>query len=237
MYTFSRSDATVEIEEAVGILNWMATGLIAAMPARFGRHRPVMEKVALVGHSRGGKVVFALGLGVRKSMHRYSAIVGLDPVDGMDVGAQTNPPVLKFSEGALALGVPALLIGTGLGPVRRNALFPPCAPDGVSHGAFFTDVAAPAFHFVAPHHGHMDFLNDDCSGALGKLSSCVCKNGPARKPMRRFSGGIVVAFLQATFFGEAASLEAALQSPELAPIALDRPEQKGKLADCLNPKP
>lgn len=234
MYTISGSDAMVEIEEAAAILNWMPTGLIPAMPARMGSHRPNFEKVALVGHSRGGKVVFGLGLGVRKSVHQYSAIVGLDPVDGMGVGQQTNPPILKFSEGSLKVGVPTLLIGSGLGPIRKSFLFPPCAPDGVSHGTFYNDIAAPVFHFVASHHGHMDFLDDVCSGVIGKLSSCVCKSGPARQPMRRFTGGIVVAFLQAAFFGEAESLEAVLDSPELAPVALDRPEWKGKLAESFH---
>jgi chlorophyllase len=234
MYTVSGSDATVEIEEAVAILEWMPAGLIGAMPERFGRHRADFGRVALVGHSRGGKVVFGLGFGVRKSVHRYSAIVGLDPVDGTGVGAQTEPAVLRFREGALELGgVPALVVGTGLGAVRRNALFPPCAPEGVSHGAFFHDLAAPAVHVVASLHGHMDFLDDDCKGAIGKLSSCVCRNGPARKPMRRFAGGIVVAFLQAACLGEAASLDAALASPELAPVALARPEWKGKLAESF----
>lgn len=224
----------LEIEEAVAILNWMPAGLIPALPDSLSNHRPNFSKVALAGHSRGGKVVFGLALGLRNSNLQYSALVGLDPVDGMGIGAQTNPPILKFSENSLKLNVPTLLIGTGLGPLRKNFLFPPCAPEGVSHKAFYFDAAAPAFHLVASHHGHMDFLNDDCGGATGKLSYCVCKNGPARKPMRRFAGGIVVAFLQAAFFGEAESLESALGSPELAPISLERPEWKGKLVGAFD---
>lgn len=233
MYTIAGSDATSEIEDAVEILNWMPTGLVAAMPETFSKHRPNFKKVALVGHSRGGKVVFGLALGVRKSMHQYSAIVGLDPVDGMSIESQTHPPILRFAEGALNLGVPTLIIGSGMGALRRNFLFPPCAPDGVSHAAFYYDSAAPAFHFVASKQGHMDFLNDDCNGATGKLSYCLCKNGPTRKPMRRFSGGIVVAFLQAALDGRTSSLEAAIAHPELAPIPLERPECKGKLADAF----
>lgn len=233
MYTITGSDATQEIEDAVAILNWMPTGLVAAMPETLAKHRPNFKSVALVGHSRGGKVVFGLALGVRKSMHQYAAVVGLDPVDGMDIDNQTKPPILKFSEGSLDLNVPTLIIGTGLGPIKRNFLFPPCAPDGVSHAAFFFDSAAPALHFVASKQGHMDFLNDDCNGATGKLSYCLCKNGATRKPMRRFAGGIVVAFLQAAFYGKTEAIEAAIQHPELAPIPLERPECKGKLVDAF----
>jgi chlorophyllase len=233
MYTVSGSDATTEIEDAVAILNWLPTGLVAAMPEALAKHRPNFEKVVLVGHSRGGKVVFGLALGVRNSILQYSAIVGLDPVDGTAKGSQTNPPILRFSKNSLNLGVPTLIVGTGLGPVRKNFLFPPCAPDGVSHDAFYFDSAAPAFHFVASNHGHMDFLNDDCSGATGKLSYCVCKNGPARKPMRRFAGGILVAFLQAALFNNTSSLDAALAHPELAPVPLYPPECKGKFLDKL----
>lgn len=234
MYKLSGSDATTEIEDAVQILNWMPTGLVAALPETLSKHRPDFSKVALVGHSRGAKVVFGLALGVRNSILQYSAVVGLDPVDGMGIGQQTNPPILQFSEGSLNLGVPTLIIGTGLGPLRKNFLFPACAPAGVSHEAFYYDSAAPAFHFVASKQGHMDFLNDDCSGPTGMFSYCLCKNGPTRKPMRRFSGGMVVAFLRAAFFGETAPLAAALATPELAPIPLDRPEFKGKLGDAFN---
>lgn len=228
MYTLSGSDATGEIEDAVSILNWMPTGLVASMPEALTKHRPNFERVALVGHSRGGKVAFGLALGVRNSILQYSAVVGLDPVDGTAKGSQTNPPILKFSKNSLNLSVPTLIVGAGLGRVRKNFLFPPCAPEGVSHEAFFFDSSAPAFHFVASEYGHMDYLNDDCSGPAGKLSYCVCKNGPARGPMRRFAGGILVAFLQAALLNITTSFNAALSHPELAPVLLEPPESWGE---------
>jgi chlorophyllase len=195
MYTISGSDATTEIEDAVAILNWMPSGLEMALPLSFLNAKPDFSKVALVGHSRGGKVVFGLALGLRNSILQYSAVVGLDPVDGNAKGIQTQPPILRFSQHSLNLGVPTLIVGSGLGSLKRNYLFPPCAPEGVSHQAFFFDSSAPAFHFVAKEYGHMDFLDDDCKGAQGKLSYCVCKNGPSRSPMRRFAGEILVVFL------------------------------------------
>jgi chlorophyllase len=229
MYTISGSDATTEIEDAVAILNWMPSGLEMALPSSFLNAKPDFSKVALVGHSRGGKVVFGLALGLRNSILQYSAVVGLDPVDGNAKGIQTQPPILRFSQHSLNLGVPTLIVGSGLGSLKRNYLFPPCAPEGVSHQAFFFDSSAPAFHFVAKEYGHMDFLDDDCKGAQGKLSYCVCKNGPSRSPMRRFAGGILAAFLQAALLNNTASFDAALAHPDLAPVLLEPPESYGKL--------
>jgi len=229
MYTYSGSDATQEITEAASILNWLPKGLLPSLPNTFFNHKPNFTKVALAGHSRGGKVVFGLALGLHPSHLRYSALIALDPVDGMGVNQQTQPPILTFSESSLRTGVPILLLGTGLGPIRKNFLFPPCAPEGVSHRAFFSDCEAPVYQLVASQHGHMDFLNDDCGGAIGKLSSFVCRNGPSRLPMRRFSGGVMVAFLQAALFGEGKSFEEALKMPELAPVPLEQPKWKGEI--------
>lgn len=230
MYTLSASsDATQEITEAASILNWLPNGLLSSLPNTFSNHKPNFSKLALAGHSRGGKVVFGLALGLHPSDLRYSALIALDPVDGMGVNQQTQPPILTFTESSLKPGVPTLLLGTGLGPIRKNFLFPPCAPEGVSHRAFFSDCGEPVFQFVAEKHGHMDFLNDDCGGAIGKLSSFVCRNGPSRLPMRRFSGGVMVAFLQGVLFGEGKSFEEALRRPELAPVPLEMPKWKGEL--------
>ncbi|CAM6024788.1 unnamed protein product [Sphagnum balticum] len=234
MYTISGSDTTREIEDAAAILNWMPTGLESALLSDFPNTKPDFSKVALVGHSRGGKVVFGLGLGVRKSVLQYSAIVALDPVDGTAKDRQTQPPILRFSQHSLDLGgVPTLIVGSGLGS-KKSYFFPPCAPEGVSHREFFFDSSAPAFHFVAKEYGHMDFLDDDCKGLQGKLSYCVCKNGPSRTLMRRFAGGILAAFLQAALLNNTTSFDAALAHPELAPVLLELPESYGKLPQNLN---
>lgn len=51
--------------------------------------------------------------------------------------------------------------------------------------------------------------------------------------MRRFAGGIVVAFLLAAFYGKTEALERAIKAPELAPIPLERPECKGNLIEAF----
>ncbi|KAK4357143.1 hypothetical protein RND71_022753 [Anisodus tanguticus] len=103
-------------------------------------------------HSRGGKAAFALALGKVANVStklKFSALIGIDPVDDIDKGNQTPPPVLT-----------------------------------------------PACHVVAKDYGHVGMLDDQTKGVQGKATYCLCKNGKSREPMRRFVGGIVVAFLE-----------------------------------------
>lgn len=231
MYLFSGSDTTEEICTAAAIIDWFPAGLAEALSKRVKSVKPDLDKLALVGHSRGGKVVFGLATGVCETALKFSAIAGLDPVDGMGVGQQTQPPILQFSQHSLKLGIPTLIVGAGLGTVKRNFFFPACAPEGVSHEAFFFDCDGPSFHFVASEYGHMDFLDDDTGGIQGALSYCVCKNGKSRGPMRRFSAGVLVAFLQASLKGDGSQLSAVFENPSEAPVEQKQPESYGSIED------
>jgi chlorophyllase len=233
MYLFSGSDTTDEICAAASIIDWFPGGLPEALSKRVKSVLPDLDKVALVGHSRGGKVVFGLATGVCKTAVKFSAIAGLDPVDGMGVDQQTKPPILQFSEHSLKLEIPTLIVGAGLGPLKRNIFFPPCAPEGVSHEAFFFESDRPSFHFVALEYGHMDYMDDNCGGIQGVLSYCVCKNGPSREPMRKFSAGILVAFLRASLCKDSSQLAAVIANPSEAPVKLEKPEIYGDISDFL----
>ncbi|MCO5584675.1 hypothetical protein L7F22_038606 [Adiantum nelumboides] len=224
MYIVAGADATQEIADAAAIINWMPEGLADILSEHVGPVQPRLDKLALVGHSRGAKVAFGLALGLSKLALKIGAIAGLDPVDGKDVNQQTAPPILKFSNHSFDLKLPVLIVGSGLGSLKRNALFPPCAPEGVSHQAFFSDCSDPTFYFVASEHGHMDFLDDRTHGVRGKLSYCTCRNGPSRGPMRRFSAGILVAFLQAALFCESQALQHLIRNPTIAPLKLEKPK-------------
>ncbi|KAL2635395.1 hypothetical protein R1flu_006874 [Riccia fluitans] len=233
MYLWAGSDATGEIAAAASVLDWFPAGLKGALSHRVPAVEPDLTRTAVMGHSRGGKEVFGLVTGVCNTSLKISAVVGLDPVDGTGVGHQTIPPILKNSPHSLNLKIPTLITGAGLGPVGRF-LFPACAPKGVSHDNFFSDSAAPAVHFVASEYGHMDYMDDDCPGAQGWMSFCLCKNGPSREPMRRFSAGIVVAFLQASLMQDSSQLSTALFNPSSAPLKLETPEIYGSLAEITN---
>ncbi|KAG6541373.1 hypothetical protein Mapa_017242 [Marchantia paleacea] len=226
MPQLSLPDATNEISMAASVLTWYPNNLAALIKSRSQWSNltivPNMNKVVLAGHSRGGKVAFGLATGVCKTSVQFSGIAGLDPVDGTGPGQQTTPKILPNKRFGLDLTFPTLVVGAGLG-IKRNFLFPPCAPEGVSHDAFFFDSAPLAYHFVAPAYGHMDYLDDELNGPEGLIANSLCRNGPSRAPMRKFAGGIVIAFLEAVFGNTDAISRAFENIPSAAPVELQTP--------------
>ncbi|KVI11785.1 Chlorophyllase [Cynara cardunculus var. scolymus] len=195
------SDATEEIEDVVAISNWLPEGLQKFLPS--GVHAD-LKKLGLAGHNKGGKEAFAIALNKfhTKLNLKFSALIGIDPVDGTEVGKQTQPKILTYVPHSFNLGMPVMVIGSGLGEIKRNPLFPACAPKGVSHEEFYKECRKPACYFVVKDYGHLDVLDDETKGIVGKFANCMCKNGKSREPMRRFVGGAVVAFLKAYFEGD-----------------------------------
>ncbi|CAL0333496.1 unnamed protein product [Lupinus luteus] len=218
LYWVTGPDISDEIKSAAAITNWLSEGLSKLLPPNV---RPAFSKLALAGHSRGGKTAFALAL--RKlnitTNLKFSALIGVDPVDGMDRGKQTRPPVLTYVPHSFDFDMAAIIIGSGLGEVKRNFFVPPCAPKGVNHEDFYNECQKPAWYFVAKDYGHFDMLDDDTKGIRGKSTNCICKNGESRKPMRGFVGGVIVAFLKAYLHGDASDLLAIRDKPEIAPVA------------------
>lgn len=207
LYTVAGPDSSEEIKSTAEVTNWLSKGLETLLPPQV---KPDLTKVGLAGHSRGGKTSFALALSKepRLTTLKFSVLIGIDPVDGMDKGKQTPPPVLTYVPRSFDLGMPVMVIGSGLGEVKRNPLFPPCAPRGVNHEDFFRECREPAWYFVVEDFGHLDVLDDETKGFRGKASYCLCKNGKSREPMRRFVGGVVVAFMKAYLEGDLSSLVA-----------------------------
>lgn len=217
LYTIAGPDSEEEIRSAAALTDWISTGLAAILPKQVLLN---IEKIAISGHSRGGKVAFALALGHATMKLSFSALMAIDPVDGMDKGKQTNPPILTYVPHSFDLKVAAMVIGSGLGGLKKNPIFPPCAPKGVSHEDFFGECCAPAWHFVAKEYGHLDLLDDETEGFRGKATYCLCKSGRERKGMRRFVGGIMVAFMKAYLEGDDEELMAIWNDPKLANIEL-----------------
>lgn len=199
LYTIAGADTTEEIKSTAAIIDWVASSnsLKDVLPLHV---QPNFHKLGLSGHSRGGKVAFALALNkVTNSPLKISALIGIDPVDGMGKGNQTPPPVLTYIPNSFQLddGMPVLVIGSSLGEMKKNPLFPPCAPKGVNHHDFYNESQNPAYYFVVKDYGHLDMLDDDTKGVRGMSTYCLCKNGDFREPMRKLVGGIIVAFLDA----------------------------------------
>nr|POE50566.1 chlorophyllase-2, chloroplastic [Quercus suber] len=217
LYILAGPDTTDEIKSTAAITNWLSEGLHYLLPPHV---QPNINKLGLAGHSRGGKVAFALALDKEATSLKFSALIGIDPVDGMDKGKQTPPPVLTYVPHSFDLDMAVMVIGTGLGEVKKNPLFPPCAPKGVNHEDFFNECQEPACHFVAKDYGHLDLLDDDTEGLRGKTTYCLCKNGKSREPMRRFVGGIVVAFMNAYLLGDDKDLLAIKDGQKTVPVEL-----------------
>ncbi|XP_042516480.1 chlorophyllase-2 [Macadamia integrifolia] len=218
LYTVAGPDTSEEIKAAAAITDWLSAGLQYVLPPDV---RPSLTKLGLAGHSRGGKAAFALALGYTTTSLKFSALMGIDPVDGMDKGKQTPPPVLTYVPRSFDLDMAVLVVGSGLGEVKKNPLFPPCAPKGVNHEDFFNECRAPVSYFVVKDYGHVDMLDDDTKGFKGKATYCFCKNGKAREPMRRFVGGVVVAFMKAYLEGDHTDLMAIRGGKEIGvPVAL-----------------
>ncbi|GAB2275364.1 hypothetical protein Dimus_010123 [Dionaea muscipula] len=206
LYTLACADATRDIKAAADITDWLAKGSLEdLLPSNV---HPMLEKVALSGHSRGGKAAFALALSkVASSALKLSALIGIDPVDGSTRGQSTPPAVLTGAPDSLNLdGMPVMVIGSGLGATKKNFLVPPCAPEGVNHDNFYKECQAPAWYFLVKDYGHMDMLDDETKGITGMMTSMISMNGKSREPMRKFVGGVLVAFLRAYLMGDDSDL-------------------------------
>jgi chlorophyllase len=189
-------NATHEIRDAIHVLKWIQANIECTFSLVVPKTKPDLSKLALVGHSRGGKVVFSMGIQLNGTIP-ISTIIGLDPVDGDRQGIQTDPPVLTFKENTLNMTVPTLIVGTRRGS-ENWPLFPPCAPENVSHNEFYKDLIEPVYHFVvAKKYGHMDFLDD----AVCELTRLTCEGTlGSRTPMQRFAGVILVVFVVKNLF-------------------------------------
>nr|XP_043621205.1 chlorophyllase-2-like [Erigeron canadensis] len=220
LYSVAGPDATKEVAYVAEITNWLPEGLQQLLPSQVNAN---LTKLGLAGHSRGGKVAFALALNRVKTdlKLKFSLLIGIDPVDGMDKGIQTPPKVLTYIPHSFNIGMPVMVIGTGLGEVRKNTLFPACAPKGVNHEDFYNECCKPACYFVAKDYGHLDMLDDETKGIRGKATHCLCKNGKSREPMRRFVGGVVVAFLKA-YLGGNFSYLMGIKDNENTPVVLQQ---------------
>lgn len=163
--------------------------------------RPNLSKAPLGGHSRGGKIAFGLALSYISNPSnriKYSAVAGIDPVEGLMKGIPIPPLVLTYVPHSFDLDMAALVVGSGLGEIKRNPLFFACAPKGVNHEEFYSECRSPA----------LDTLDDETKGIKGAVTYCACKNGKSREPMRSFVGGITVAFMKAYLEGDDSYLNA-----------------------------
>ncbi|XP_062116871.1 chlorophyllase-1-like [Humulus lupulus] len=180
-----------------------------------------LKTVALAGHSKGGKIAFALALGKSqvKCNIKFSVLVGIDPVEGPRKGQPIEPHILTYVPRSLDLCIPVAVIGTGLGSEPKFGVI--CAPDGMNHAEFFNECKPPCAYFVAKDYGHLDMLNG-LKWFPRTMKDIFAKSGTGPMDlMRRSVGGILVAFLREHMQGHREDLEAIIGDRSLAPTTLD----------------
>ncbi|GFZ19725.1 hypothetical protein Acr_28g0004300 [Actinidia rufa] len=210
LYTSMFTSGKTELDSSATVTSWLSTGgLNLTLPQDV---EPDLLKVAVSGHSRGGKTAFALALGYAKSSLKFSVLLGLDPVEG------TDPKILTNSPHSFDLSIPVAVIGTGLGDRHKFGVLPACAPDGRNYEEFFAECKPPCWFFYAKDYGHMDMMDDGTE--LLTSCACVCGKGP-KQPFRRCLGGIFVAVLRAYLEGDSEDLQDIVDYPSNAPTPLD----------------
>ncbi|KAK9146599.1 hypothetical protein Sjap_006502 [Stephania japonica] len=209
-----------EMKIVADVTNWLSDSLPPLLPPNVEAN---LHKLALCGHSRGGRTAFSVITHKPDNMSlNFSALIGVDPVMGFPITGQIKPDVLTFKPNSLNLGMPVMVIGTGLGSVSMDGLVKPCVPQGLGHEEVYSECQAPCFHFVTKDYGHMDIIDDNPLDPIGSMAACLCKKGEGgRDPMRRCVGGLVVAFLEAHLEGKNGDLTTIANNPKIAPAVLD----------------
>ncbi|KAK1319973.1 hypothetical protein QJS10_CPB04g01620 [Acorus calamus] len=223
LFTIVRQNSKADIEDAIKVTNWLPDGLKSVLPPGVKAN---LDELALGGHSRGGHTAFSIALGYGPpSSLKFSALIGVDPVAGTSESSQLEPKILTENE-SFKLGVPVMVIGSGLGQESIMPPMPACAPKGVNHRDFYKRCQPSCCHFVVEGFGHMDMLDDNAAAAI---MGCLCKGGESREPMRRSVGGLVVAFLNAYLEGDKGDLLSIVHEHEhIAPAVLNPAELREK---------
>lgn len=215
-----------EIEMAASVVNWIPNFLRYVLPEHVQGSKDLL---AVSGHGRGGKTAFALALGVSKTKLtvQISALIGLDPIEGVNKLVRTKPYILTYVPNSFDLSIPTMVTGTGLGNHSKIPFGPSCTPNGVNYEEYFNECRSGTL-FVVAEFGHFDLLNDKLSVA-GLAASAGCVSGKGGKDLkRRTTGGLVVAYLDSSFLEKHSNYVNIITNPSLAPARLDPIETKAR---------
>ncbi|EFJ32405.1 hypothetical protein SELMODRAFT_86398 [Selaginella moellendorffii] len=208
--SFWDTNATRDIEDAARVIEWLLGNFAAFLPAGVSVN---VGKLVNMGHSKGGKIAFALALNIKANISvPFATLVGLDPMDGTKLG-QTQPRVLY--DAPIVFQYPSLIIGTGLSGA--------CSPARYNHGGFFNQTRSMVVDLIPSEYGHMDFVDDLGTFDGQRVFLLACKRKSPRKPMRDFTAGAVVAFLRAVLYNVTDAFVNIVRNPSSAPVLLQEP--------------
>lgn len=177
----SHVDAAADLTGAVDQL--LALGADSMSPF-FDRIDP--SRIALVGHSLGGKLAVLAAAGDA----RVKAIVGLDPVDAAPFCTQARCP---DATDLLPLATPIAVLGETLDatPVIGTQA---CAPADGSYATFYDAASSPALEVTVTGAGHMSFIG---SRATCGLACSACQTPTAdQDEVLTLARSYVVSFLE-----------------------------------------
>lgn len=189
-----------EAEDAFTVGQWSLASA-AAVVGSAADPRPL----GVAGHSRGGKVTWALTTAAQGGGDPLPAraIVGVDPVDGRGGPLLSAQPEVVPTGSTLSTAPPSLIIGMERGGA--------CAPEGDNFRHFFDGTAPPTRLIEVLGHGHADMLDADTG------SSGLCFEGPERGAVRTLTGGLLVAFFR-LHLQDDPSVAPELERPVVAPL-------------------
>ncbi|MDQ3037420.1 MAG: alpha/beta hydrolase fold domain-containing protein, partial [Myxococcota bacterium] len=155
------------------------------------------ERIAVMGHSRGGKVAVMIAA----ADARVGAALLLDPVNGCGPGASYSADCPDVTSDALA---GALTIPVGVMGETNSATggFMPCAPAEQNYQTIYDalDRSSWAVAWTFTGADHMDFTDDG-----GGFAGSFCADGPGDDAMIRAQvRALAVAFLRRHLGGELA---------------------------------
>ncbi|MCC7384464.1 MAG: hypothetical protein IT384_21635 [Deltaproteobacteria bacterium] len=152
------------------------------------------SRIALVGHSLGGK----LAVLAAAADARVKAIVGLDPVDAAPFCTQARCP---DATDLLPLAIPIAVLGETLDatPVIGTQA---CAPADGSYATFYDAASSPALEVTVTGAGHMSFIG---SRATCGLTCSACQTPTAdQDQVLTLARSYLVSFLERHLRGNTA---------------------------------
>lgn len=156
------------------------------------------ERVAVLGHSRGGKVAVM----VAAADARIDAALLMDPVNGCGPGTPYSPDCPDVTSPAIA---GAISVAVGVMGETNNASdgFMPCAPQDQNYATIFDalTMSSWAVEWTFTGADHMDFTDDG-----GGFAGSFCPDGPGDDDaIRSEVRAMAVAFVRRHLLGDAAA--------------------------------
>lgn len=179
-----------ERNATIAAIDWATTAAPFSSSVDAGR-------IAVTGHSRGGKVAVM----VAASDDRVDLALLLDPVNGCGPGASYSDTCPDVTSDAFA-GSLAMPVGVMGETNNASGGLMPCAPSDQNYQTIYDALgrATWAVEWTLTGADHMDFTDDG-----GGLAGSLCPDGPGDDAvLREQVRTLAVAFLRRHLFGETA---------------------------------